>query len=125
MAVIAVAMVLEDHPRIRGEYLDLGFRHCPAPGSPPHTRGILGNDSQARLSVRITPACAGNTLYNNYYLLPFKDHPRIRGEYLTLPAFLLLLWGSPPHTRGILFRLNPFLLIGRITPAYAGNTIYS
>ncbi len=52
----------EDHPRLRGEY------SCPVTklsfkiGSPPLARGIPHTQEPQISIVRITPACAGNTL---------------------------------------------------------------
>ena len=74
-----------------------------------------------------------------------RDHPRIRGEYdecqpcfvdsvgspphtrgiLHFPSDCNTLAGSPPHTRGILFISIYFFVHLGITPAYAGNTLFS
>ena len=66
------AMNGRDHPRMRGEhcswiYHEIGYR-----GSSPHARGTLANDPQAGPTVRIIPACAGNTLRN-----PNNPNPNI------------------------------------------------
>ena len=36
---------------------------------------------------------------------------------------VVLMVGSPPHTRGILLKLAPATWPARLTPAYAGNTV--
>ena len=36
------------------------------PGSPPHTRGILGIDLPDNFVNRITPAYAGNTVFKSF-----------------------------------------------------------
>ena len=50
------------------------------------------------------------------------DHPRIRGEHVSVPTVRAAHVGSSPHTRGALLtakKLNDTL---RIIPAYAGST---
>ena len=54
---------LEDHPRLRGEYLLIDSVAVGRIGSPPLARGILRSVCFVRLPSRITPACAGNTHY--------------------------------------------------------------
>ncbi len=52
-----------------------------------------------------------------------QDHPRIRGKHGEGSLFPTAQIGSPPHTRETPL-LTTFLTDpGRITPAYAGNTI--
>ena len=50
-------------------------------GSPPLTRGVLKDQAEFRVAIRITPACAGSTIYKNQINAAFEDHPRLRGEY--------------------------------------------
>ena len=50
-------------------------------GSPPLARGILYPELLEARRTRITPACAGNTIYNNCIRRVLRDHPRLRGEY--------------------------------------------
>ena len=50
------------------------------------------------------------------------DHPRIRGEHLTLLSNLRLHLGSSPHTRGAQPRCVVVGRPERIIPAYAGST---
>ena len=53
---------MQDHPRIRGEYMNNLIVKNVDLGSPPHTRGILCPGLVKIPSLRITPAYAGNTL---------------------------------------------------------------
>ena len=112
----------EVHPRIRGEYLDLGLILCRELGSPPHTRGILVEISDCGQNSGFTPAYAGNTLIAPAMCPGMQVHPRIRGEYGAAADSAVFTAGSPPHTRGIL----PLVIFGErikgFTPAYAGNT---
>ena len=72
--------------------------------------------------LRITPACAGNTLcsYNNVFSL--KDHPRMCGKYNLFNIFPFVVAGSPPHVREIHTISDQITTRQRITPACAGNT---
>ena len=70
-----------DHPRMCGKYYYTIADIKSTKGSPPHVREILPPSSFSFGLLRITPACAGNTLYL-----------KKTGEY-----FL----GSPPHVREI------------------------
>ena len=72
-----------DHPRMRGEYALDGTPMRGKPGSPPHARGILFHFPTDCGSYGITPACAGNTFQRVFCFLVSRDHPRMRGEYLS------------------------------------------
>ena len=71
---------------------------------------------------RITPARAGTTLPKHAAGFLDRDHPRTCGNYLTAPLRHLLLEGSPPHVRELLYiELDEYGERG-ITPARAGTT---
>ena len=89
-----------DHPRIRGEKFDLSDLFKAILGSPPHTRGKVGDWHNRRVDEGITPAYAGKSPSTFAVLHAAKDHPRIRGEKLTAPFQPQKDLGSPPHTRG-------------------------
>ena len=91
----------EVHPRIRGEY---PVNACITPltlGSPPHPRGISDTLSSLVLSLRFTPASAGNIYVKKNYKTCAEVHPRIRGEYRGRRRHIRKGIGSPPHPRGI------------------------
>ena len=50
-----------DHPRMCGDYRTHPFSAWPSPGSPPHVRGLHSRQRDGKVSLRITPACAGTT----------------------------------------------------------------
>ena len=112
----------KDHPRIRGENPSLRIQSFSVSGSPPHTRGKLEYVSKCRKHHGITPAYAGKTFRAGFVLLVGQDHPRIRGENLTICFCEREESGSPPHTRGKPAFVRETSQMGRITPAYAGKT---
>ena len=83
-------LLLQVHPRSRGEY-SACLTSCHAfIGSPPLTRGIQTGENFEYTSSRFTPAHAGNTrLFFLKSCLP-EVHPRSRGEYhLSILGFLV------------------------------------
>ena len=72
--------------------------------------------------LRFTPAYAGNTNGFNRKKYFTWDHPRLRGEHLVAGLKFVVNMGSPPPTRGTLYRWFSNGKCRRITPAYAGNT---
>ena len=77
-----------------------------------------------RKAIRITPACAGKSYFEDGYSNIGKDHPRVCGEkFLTLQQST---WqrGSPPRVRGKVWALFPLQASLRITPACAGKRAY-
>ena len=93
-------------------------------GSPPLARGVRVYPSPYESPIGITPACAGSTGFRSDRWKMIRDHPRLRGEYSMYPAMLLLMQGSPPLARGVLYYLFFWLIFQRITPACAGSTFH-
>ena len=111
-----------DHPRVCGEYPQKTSPRASGRGSPPRVRGIpiwLKNVMQV---ARITPACAGNTIFGLLLDLSAQDHPRVCGEYPSTLTRKIYAVGSPPRVRGIPISLTVMPSASRITPACAGNT---
>ena len=113
---------IQDHPRPRGEHFFFNFVFSFSTGSPPPTRGTQCTSAYTPKQHRITPAHAGNTCLKHYDRMGFKDHPRPRGEHFRQSRRSPNCPGSPPPTRGTLFRLQVSSAQFRITPAHAGNT---
>ena len=90
-------------------------------GSPPRVRGTATRASQKRSTVRITPACAGNSCPHCIYLPLRQDHPRVCGEQLYSRFANITGIGSPPRVRGTEAVLHGSESIRGITPACAGN----
>ena len=111
----------EVHPRIRGEYFQSIAVRKYYTGSPPHPRGILKLSYGYTVSIRFTPASAGNIRPDSLICNIPWVHPRIRREYRLSTSITPSQIGSPPHPRGIFWLLLYCSNILRFTPASAGN----
>ena len=113
-----------DHPRVCGEKFGLPSHTFRWVGSPPHMRG-KGRDGRLHPALLgITPAYAGKSPARPGPRPWRWDHPRICGEKSTgRPASARFL-GSPPHMRGKGFFGKLLITSFRITPAYAGKSLY-
>ena len=112
----------EDHPRVCGE------QRLPSPsnpsliGSPPRVRGTGGGIRPPEPSIRITPACAGNSPRGVPIAGDAGDHPRVCGEQLLIRCLFQQKPGSPPRVRGTAPLTCSYVYPSRITPACAGNS---
>ena len=113
----------QDHPRLRGEYIMVERPPGVDWGSPPLARGIRRGDEIVADYTGITPACAGNTFQCIPEIRHRKDHPRLRGEYLSKIMKQEVHSGSPPLARGIPAWGWTYDINDGITPACAGNTL--
>ena len=96
----ADSFFLTDHPRVCGEQLSGDVQAILMEGSPPRVRGTVAASLPRPCRVRITPACAGNSMIAEKRIINQEDHPRVCGEQLYWRDFPLLLIGSPPRVRG-------------------------
>ncbi len=69
-----------DHPRMCGEKTDSGHHLPTLQGSPPHVRGKVIHNIYSVRDNRITPACAGKSVFHGFFVDFFWDHPRMCGE---------------------------------------------
>ena len=111
-----------DHPRVRGEHGVAVGAAQGCVGSPPRARGTRRVSWNADGDVRITPACAGNTVSSRRRSTSTPDHPRVRGEHVGVFLPVDATCGSPPRARGTRRRRSVGVPQRRITPACAGNT---
>lgn len=91
--------------------------------SPPRVRGKVHVEAGAVPDTGITPACAGKRDATASSRSVMRDHPRVCGEKVPMPAVAVMPVGSPPRMRG---KGTPVLRgFGRtgITPAYAGKSL--
>ena len=65
----------------------------------------------------------GNTSDIEILTRALKVHPHIHGEYVAIGRRSVLVFGSPPHTWGILIRVGEKAELARFTPTYMGNTV--
>ena len=114
--------IRSNHPRIRGEHVEVLCWHQCYEGSSPHTRGALGFQWQIVGEAGIIPAYAGSTSCRLRRRPGSPDHPRIRGEHSRRRRAPIFALGSSPHTRGARDGSGVVLDAGRIIPAYAGST---
>ena len=112
-----------DHPRTCGENTHPASLFRLFPGSPPHLRGKLQENSRDLEDSGITPAPAGKTVVALGTVSGTQDHPRTCGENVGLIPSGLYTLGSPPHLRGKLLMEQLRSLPPRITPAPAGKTL--
>ena len=110
-----------DHPRVCGEQSSLISPVSMVQGSPPRVRGTVSTSCTASFLLRITPACAGNSIPKIRLYRRFQDHPRVCGEQRVKRPLSRLERGSPPRVRGTdkIPDCSPNSL--GITPACAGN----
>ena len=91
-------------------------------GSPPRVRGTVCWKRRTPRTLRITPACAGNSMLEKKDTTYAKDHPRVCGEQGSPLHSLPPGMGSPPRVRGTDARPVTGLRDTGITPACAGNS---
>ena len=115
-------ILMQDHPRIRGEHSTPPPYCWRVRGSSPHTRGARPGRSRPPDHGGIIPAYAGSTPPRDARKPNSWDHPRIRGEHGCDGVSGDALQGSSPHTRGARELFGGLDHLGRIIPAYAGST---
>ena len=113
-----------DHPRLRGEKLALIRLQAHQAGSPPLTRGKVISSGFSKYFRRITPAYAGKRFLRRLCRSCRRDHPRLRGEKKAESDDFWSVLGSPPLTRGKASSRCSSPSTIRITPAYAGKSIW-
>ena len=91
-------------------------------GSSPLTRGKPRMPLISVVSSGIIPAHAGKTSVSTVPASPGLDHPRSRGENVSVAAVAVTRPGSSPLTRGKLCALPSGACRGGIIPAHAGKT---
>ena len=89
----------KDHPRVCGKHFLKRSLTLPSLGSPPRMRETLAARMISRSRMRITPAYAGNTIYQIFKVCKIRDHPRVCGKHLTTFTKSRTAKGSPPRMR--------------------------
>ena len=114
-----------DHPRLRGEQTIAIVIELFKQGSPPLARGTDTILLPPSKKIRITPACAGNSLSSGVGSGAGWDHPRLRGEQYRAHLKKVAGKGSPPLARGTGRTVSTPCGGRRITPACAGNSPFA
>ena len=113
-----------DHPRVCGEkFRFLPARRC-SQGSPPRMRGKVFVRIVRFFRSGITPAYAGKRLREGIKNKRKRDHPRVCGEKPVAMHTRITSAGSPPRMRGKESWPAASAAPRRITPAYAGKSIW-
>ena len=112
----------KDHLHMCGEYWYLNSTRVLRQGSPPHVWRILCTFYFGYLRQRITSTCVENTFKNYQFLLWFRDHLHMCGEYWYLNSTRVLRQGSPPHVWRILYVSVQHMADFRITSTCVENT---
>ena len=111
-----------DHPRVCGEkFLNIRTTRF-AQGSPPRMRGKDSVLLLVLLCTGITPAYAGKSRFHHFFIVSWKDHPRVCGEKRICTKRIQQQQGSPPRMRGKGDSVVLLSVLRRITPAYAGKS---
>ena len=111
-----------DHPRVCGKHQAGISATQKALESSPRVRGTLERRRWRQLRHGIIPACAGNTRPSCERGFTARDHPRVRGEHVTVYA-----WGAPRALLAVQLdvarhRVRVGSALPGIIPARAGNT---
>ena len=85
-------------------------------------RGTPVSGTRAKISDRIIPAYAGNTLRKTKRTVRARDHPRVCGEHRGMDTRPGIRLGSSPRMRGTHTAKIVCRDVVGIIPAYAGNT---
>ena len=107
-----------------GEKLRVPLKAACAMGSPPHGRGKGQDTLYVRDRYRITPAWAGKRAGGAMKSPRNRDHPRVGGEKLARLYSSVPVPGSPPRGQGKGRRIVPNVEGLRITPAWAGKSLF-
>ena len=91
-------------------------------GTSPRARGKLEDTASPQITAGNIPACAGKTTSWGVMLMLKKEHPRVRGENVTLQKPTLPDEGTSPRARGKQLAPRRCCQARRNIPACAGKT---
>ena len=111
-----------DHPRLCGANPRMISSRFRSFGSSPLVRGKHGTSLARISSVRIIPACAGQTRKHIVVGRFDADHPRLCGANGWIRFGLAMPFGSSPLVRGKRDHAGHVVERMRIIPACAGQT---
>ena len=111
-----------DHPRTRGEHLNLPAHIASNMGPSPLARGAHVRDRSKRALVGTIPARAGSTHRGLSGVGSHADHPRSRGEHTGRKCRMKAATGPSPLARGAHPYRAPTARGRGTIPARAGST---
>ena len=117
-----VVVAITEHPRSRGENINLTPTRLMNVGTSPLTRGKHVQKFVAFLLIRNIPAHAGKTRLYVTYPREIQEHPRSRGENIAVCCGKFKGYGTSPLTRGKRFMRVFVVQLRRNIPAHAGKT---
>ena len=97
-----------EHPRARGENPNLLAEFLFQPGTSPRTRGKREASAHYQVETGNIPAHAGKTIRSRPCLKSWTEHPRARGENITI----YVLSGKPPWNIPAHAGKTPFFFAG-------------
>ena len=112
------------HPRVGGEQGAVSGPGKCGSGSSPRGRGTACPHPPGSTGPRFIPAWAGNSHELDAPVRHAPVHPRVGGEQITELLGIRRQSGSSPRGRGTVMRGDPFSIVCRFIPAWAGNSIY-
>lgn len=114
--------LIQNHSRVCGKKLTDGISGLTGSGSPLHVQEKHFEDAVKICIRRITPACAGKTVFLVQMMKHHQDHPRVCGKNINVGQAIIGNSGSPPHVREKPTAWAKSCNLLRITPACAGKT---
>ena len=106
-----------------GKKLTDGISGLTGSGSPLHVQEKHFEDAVKICIRRITPACAGKTVFLVQMMKHHQDHPRVCGKNRCKQLWCPIDWGSPPRVREKPLNSLVGQRVTGITPACAGKTV--
>ena len=91
--------LIQNHSRVCGKKLTDGISGLTGSGSPLHVQEKHFEDAAKICIRRITPACAGKTVFLVQMMKHHQDHPRVCGKNTFMRQKHDKAPGSPPRVR--------------------------
>ena len=111
-----------DHLRVCGADSCHSLVRLLVQGSPPRVRSRPGRCADGSIHMRITSACAEQTLRSAPPAPPARDHLRVCGADPIVPVRCTFCQGSPPRVRSRHYDPDTITVEDRITSACAEQT---
>ena len=117
-----LCVLLQEHPRVRGENISEVIQLLRTTGTSPRARGKQTVLIHYTSVLRNIPACAGKTSMSCSLAASTWEHPRVRGENKSRGCASSMICGTSPRARGKHESRRVVRLPPRNIPACAGKT---